>query len=104
MSTTDIKWIERHGTTAQGKREYIAFLKGANLTMKQRILANCYQCTGFFTDGRKDCEVEGCTFYVHMPYRRGGVAKVRTVSEETKTKMREARERKARKIDSVPVG
>jgi hypothetical protein len=102
--TTSIPWIEKHGKTAQGKREWIAFLKGEPLTMKQRILGNCYQCTGFYTDGRKDCEAEECAFHVYMPYRKGGVAKVRKVSEETKTKMREARERKARKIDSVPVG
>ena len=104
MSTTDISWIEKHGITAQGKREYIAFLKGQTLTMKQRILANCYQCTGFYTDGRKDCEIEDCPLHVYMPFRKGGVMKTRTVSEETKAKLREARQGKGPKIDSGVVG
>jgi len=65
--------------------------------MKQRVLANCYQCTGMYTDGRDDCEVEDCAFHVYMPYRKGGVVKVRAVSEETKAKLREARLRKSPK-------
>jgi hypothetical protein len=103
MSTNSIEWIEKHGTTAQGKKEYLAFLRGDNLTMKQRVLANCFQCTGMYTDGREDCQMEECTFHVYMPYRKGGVVKVRTVSEETKAKMREARLRKGSKIKTVAV-
>ena len=104
MTTTSIEWIKKHGSTARGKRELIGFLKGEALTMKESILANCYQCAGFYMDGRKDCEVEGCPLHVFMPYRKGGAVKVRKVSEETKAKMRKARERKAQKIDSVAVG
>ncbi len=104
MATTSIQWIKKHGSTARGKRELIAFLKGETLTMKESILANCYQCTGFCLDGRKDCEVEGCPLHVFMPYRRGGAIKVRKVSEETKAKMRKAREQKTQKIDFVAVG
>jgi hypothetical protein len=104
MTTTSIEWIKRHGSTARGKRELIAFLGGEALTTKESILANCYECTGFYLDGRKDCEAEGRPFHVFMPYRKGGAVKVRKVSEETKAKMRKARERKALKIDSVAVG
>ncbi len=98
MTTTSIEWIMKHGSTAQGKRELIAFLKGEVLTMKESILANCYQCTGFYTDSRKDCEVEQCPLHVFMPYRKGGAVKLRKVSEETKAKLRRARERRARKL------
>jgi len=104
MTTTSIEWIKKHGSTARGKRELIGFLGGEALTTKERILANCYQCAGFYMDGRKDCEAEGCPLHVFMPYRKGGAVKVRKVSEETKVKMRKARERKAQKIDSVAVG
>ena len=103
MSTTSIEWIEKHGTTARGKKEYLAFLRGENLTMKQRILANCFQCTGMYTDGREDCQMEECTLHVYMPYRKGGAMKVRTMSEETKAKMREARLKRAIKIKTVVV-
>ncbi len=90
---TEIEAIEKHGITARGKKEYLAFLRGENLTMKQRMLANCYQCTGRYADGREDCEMDGCTFHVYMPYRKGGTMKVRVMSEETKAKMRKARQR-----------
>ena len=59
MTTTSLEWIKKHGSAAGGKREFIAFLRGKALTMKESILANCYQCTGFYLDGRKDCDVEG---------------------------------------------
>ena len=104
MTTTSMEWIEKDGAAARGKREYLRFLRGQHLTMKQRVLANCYQCTGMYTDGREDCEIETCAFHVYMPYRKNGAVKVRKVSEETKAKMRKAREQKAQKIDSVAVG
>jgi hypothetical protein len=109
MTATTIEWIKKHGSTARGKRELIAFLRGETLTMKESILANCYECMGLYMDGRRDSEVEGCPLHVFMPYRKGGAVKVRKVSEETKAKMRKARDRKARdrkarKIDSVAVG
>jgi hypothetical protein len=104
MATTSIQWIKKHGSTARGKRELIAFLKGEALTVKESILANCYQCAGFYMDGRRDCEVERCPLHGFMPYRKGGAVKIRKVSEATKAKMRTARERKAHKIDSVAVG
>lgn len=103
MSTTSIEWIKKHGTTARGKKEYLAFLRGESLTMKQRVLANCFQCTGMYTDGREDCQMEECTLHVYMPYRKGGVVKVRTMSEDTKAKMREARLKKGAKIKTVVV-
>ena len=53
MTTTSIEWIKKHGSTAGGKREFIAFLRGKALTMKESILANCYQCTGFYLDGQE---------------------------------------------------
>jgi len=49
------QWIEKHGKTAQGKREYIDYLKTRKkLTPRQAIRANCYQCAGYFIDGKAD--------------------------------------------------
>ena len=75
MMTSGVEWVERNGTSARGKREYIGFLRGQHLTMKQRVLANCYECTGMYTDGREDCETETCAFHVYMPYRKNGAVK-----------------------------
>jgi len=98
--STNMEWVEKNGTAARGKREYLAFLRGEHLTLKQRVLANCYECTGMYTDGREDCDqMETCVFHVYMPYRKGGVMKVRTMSEDMKTKLREGRERKGARIE-----
>ena len=103
MTTTSMEWIEKSGAAARGKREYLRFLRGQHLTMKQRVLANCYQCTGMYTDGREDCEIETCAFHVYMPYRKNGAVKVRILSGETKEKLREARLRKGPNIEPVVV-
>ncbi|HME43599.1 MAG TPA: hypothetical protein VKF36_10970 [Syntrophorhabdales bacterium] len=103
MTTTNMEWVEENGTAARGKREYLSFLGGQHLTMKERILANCYECTGMYTDGREDCEMETCAFHVYMPYRKNGVVKVRTLSGETKAKLREARLQRGENLKSVVV-
>ncbi|MGD0236848.1 MAG: hypothetical protein ABSC55_20200 [Syntrophorhabdales bacterium] len=101
---TNVEWIEKNGTAARGKREYLAFLRGERLTLKQRVLANCYECTGMYTDGREDCEqMETCVFHVYMPYRKNGAVKERTLSKETKAKLREAQLQRGENIKSVVV-
>src|SRR5271157_1498205 len=91
MMSTNMEWVEKNGTAARGKREYLAFLRGEHLTLKQRVLANCYECTGMYTDGREDCDqMETCVFHVYMPYRKNGAVKARTLSGETKAKLKEA--------------
>lgn len=71
--------------------------------MKQRILANCFQCTGMITDGREDCEREDCPLHAYMPYRKGGAVKVRSMSEEMKARLKKGRLQKAAKIKTVVV-
>ena len=68
---TDLEWIRKHGKTAQGKNEYLSYMEhGAKLSHKQAILANCYQCMGFYIDGKNDCERPNCPLYPFMPYRK----------------------------------
>ena len=100
MTTTSMEWVEKNGTAARGKREYLAFLRGQHLTMKQRVLANCYQCTGMYTDGREDCEMETCAFHVHMPYRKNGVVKAENPvrRDESKTEGSTAAKRRKHQI------
>jgi hypothetical protein len=76
-------WIRENGTTAQGKKEYVKYLKsGQKLSPKQAILANCYQCLGFYVDGRHDCEIPDCPLYPFMPYRKDKVKAERARSEK----------------------
>lgn len=103
MSIDNVKEVEKHGISARGKKEYLAFLQGKPLTMRQRVLANCYQCNAWYGDGRKDCEMaDNCTLHVYMPYRKGGAVKLaKPVSEEVRERMRKMREKKGHKTDSI---
>ena len=37
------------------------------LTMKNAILAKCWDCMGYYTDGKKDCRNYHCPLYNWMP-------------------------------------
>lgn len=60
----------KKGIKAQGKLELIRYLENnMRLTQRQAILAHCYECTGFYSGGKQDCQVPDCPFYEYMPYR-----------------------------------
>jgi hypothetical protein len=72
---------------AQGKEEFLRFQKGERLTMKEAILANCFQCAGFYSDGRKDCDVNTCPLHAFMPYNKDRVRRI--MSEEQRNQIRD---------------
>ena len=63
-----LKQVQDLGKHAQGKKEYIKFLEGKHLTLSRMILANCYECNGYYADGKEDCECDSCVFYAINPY------------------------------------
>ncbi|GAA5262362.1 hypothetical protein KTGMC3_P1077 [Methanocalculus sp. MC3] len=66
-----IREIER-GPRRIGRTEYIKILKGQYCTQRERILAKCFDCAGFYADGGVDCQNKTCPLYKFMPYRRIG--------------------------------
>jgi len=44
------------------------YLTGTVLTNAQSVKAKCCECSGFYIDGKKDCEVYTCPLYPYMPY------------------------------------
>jgi hypothetical protein len=64
-----LEQIENHGITAKGRQELIKHLKGQRLTFRQSILAKCYDCMGYYADGKMDCIVKDCPLYPFMPYK-----------------------------------
>ena len=58
----------RNGKERQGKRHLIAYLEGKLLSPQQAIRARCYDCMGFYDDGKVDCESETCPLHPYMPY------------------------------------
>ncbi len=61
--------IGKDGLRAKGKTELLRHLEGKKLTHKQAIYAKCYDCMGYFIDGRMDCRLCGCSLYPFMVYR-----------------------------------
>lgn len=55
-----------------GKKHYLNYMKGKRLTQREAIQAQCFQCMGFYKDGRVDCESNTCSLYQFMPYRKKG--------------------------------
>ena len=75
------------GKKAQGRTELLNYLSGKKLTKAQAIKAYCYDCMGFYADGRQDCEMPTCPLYPFMPFRKGGVQKSRSISDKQKKEM-----------------
>lgn len=63
--------IRMEGISARGRVDLVKFVSGRRLTPLQAIRAKCYDCTGYYADGKKDCEQSDCPLYRFMPYRQG---------------------------------
>ena len=69
MNTVDSKLkIINRCPLAKGKKELIKYLKGGVLTLKESALAHCYECMGYYIDGKRDCMMALCPHYPFMPY------------------------------------
>lgn len=67
MNTRIIE-IRKHGKKARGQKELLKHLSGGKLTFKQAIYARCYDCCGYFSDGKLDCKMPACPLYPFMAY------------------------------------
>jgi hypothetical protein len=66
MNLDQVKDMGRKG---RGRSELIKHLEGKRLTARQAGLAKCYDCQGFYSDGRMDCGIKNCALHPLMPYR-----------------------------------
>jgi hypothetical protein len=97
-----IESIEKFGKEAQGRKELVNHLEGGRLTARQMILSKCFECMGFYADGKVDCEMSDCPCYPLMPYRKSGAKYTsktgKPMTDEHKAKVaaafKSARERK----------
>jgi len=92
MNADRIKNIRRQGKAARGQKELIKHLSGERLTLKQAVNAHCYDCTGFFADGKVDCGLKHCPLHHFMAYNQNREKRTsRTSSNAHMEKMRAAR-------------
>ena len=73
---------------AKGKQELLNHLNNEKLTLKQAVMAKCYDCCGYYQDGKLPCTSKRCALFPFMPYNPNK-RKLKTVSEEQKKAMRE---------------
>jgi len=71
-----IKNIQQHGKTARGKNELLKHLSEQRLTFKQAIYARCYDCMGFYSDGKHDCNMPHCSLHPFMAYNKNRVKRI----------------------------
>ena len=93
QNTKRIDAIKRYGKTARGKLDLIRHLEGGKLTLRQAVYAHCYDCMGFFADGKVDCKIPACSLYPFMAYNKTRIRRTtaRVITEDHKAKLKRAR-------------
>ena len=66
MSKKDVE----ESPASRGRTYLLKYMKGEKLAASQAILAKCFDCMGGHIDGRIDCEMEDCSCYPWMPYKK----------------------------------
>jgi len=51
-----------------GRTQALRYIDGERLTMAESIQADCFECMGFYKDGRVDCTCKNCPLYPYMEY------------------------------------
>jgi hypothetical protein len=57
-----------HVPNRKGSAELKKYLAGEKITVKQAVLAKCYECCGYYRDGRENCGVYTCPLFPFMPF------------------------------------
>ena len=83
-----IKFVEKYGVKALGKKELIKYLEKKRITPMEAIIAKCYDCMGYFIDGRNDCKAMNCPLHCFMQYNPK--RSKRTLSEGQKISLSKA--------------
>ncbi len=93
MNTEKNKGIRQYGKTARGKNELLKHLSGQRLTFKQAIYARCYDCMGYYADGKQDCKMPHCALFPFNPYNANREKRTikRIMPKDHMEKMRAAR-------------
>ena len=84
--------IKEYGKSYQGYGDMIKYLNGEVLTLKQSVKAKCFDCMGFYADGKNDCKLTTCSLYPFMPFNEKGPRRIKqrkAFTEEQKAALKE---------------
>ena len=74
--------VEKYGIGTKDKKYLLRYLSGDKLTPMQTIYAKCYECMGYYADGKIDCEISDCPNYPFMPYNPNRRTNKRVLTKE----------------------
>lgn len=87
MNEKIISDIKQYGKTARGRNELLKHLEGGKLTLRQASLAHCYDCMGYYADGKVDCQLNRCPLHPFMAFNENKLKRTaRTMTEDHKAK------------------
>jgi hypothetical protein len=86
----------KKGRAARGKDDLIKIAEGGRASPLRARHAYCYDCTGFYDDGVRDCENARCPLYQFMPYNPDKT-KASAGGKGNMEALRKAREKRAAK-------
>ncbi len=72
---TKLESIGKMGKLAKGRNELLNHLNGKILSRSQAMRAKCYECMGYYADGRLDCKILDCPLYFFNFYGSQGMQK-----------------------------
>ena len=84
---TRLEQVEKYGLNTRDKKYLIAHLSGEKLTPTQAIHAKCYECMGFYADGKADCGIETCPNYPMMRYNPHRIVQKRILTDEQRKEL-----------------
>lgn len=68
LSSQQVEFV-KGAPASSGKSNLLKHLYGDRLTRNEAIFAKCCDCSGYYIDGRLDCQTVDCPLYPFMPYR-----------------------------------
>lgn len=69
IKTTLYEMIDKDGLQAIGKAHLLKHIDGEKLSRKEAMQAKCYDCMGYFIDGRADCQIKYCPMFDYRPFK-----------------------------------
>ena len=55
----------------KGQKQYVEYINNVprKFTYRDVVLAKCYECMGFYSDSKQDCQGVTCPLYLFYPYK-----------------------------------
>lgn len=88
--------VDEHGINTRDKKYLLAHLNKDKLSPSQAIHAKCYECMGYYIDGKQDCGIKDCPLYPFFRYNPHRIVRKKNLTDEQRREMGE-RLKKARK-------